>query len=190
MKLFNSARPLAFCFALGACTASGTAEYVEYDAVGVPRLFKSVAASGSFPTVVHGNSSGNAKATFDTAVIDAMGEYVWGQKSNFTLTAPDAAWDSYRVVMVFSGVRHFGGKAACRDVDATALIPITEAVGLQAAFCHNDKVLSQAHLRFDANQADGDAMTATEYAVAQAVLAIFPLHDKSREAPDVVVPPP
>ncbi|MEE2980271.1 MAG: hypothetical protein VYA71_01860, partial [Pseudomonadota bacterium] len=62
--------------------------------------------------------------------------------------------------------------------------------GRQAAFCHDDKVLSQAHMRFDANQAGGNAMAATESAIAQAVLAIFPLHDKNREAPQVVVPPP
>jgi hypothetical protein len=94
------------------------------------------------------------------------------------------------VVVVFSDVRHFGGKAACRDVDADILVPANEAVSLQAAFCHDDKVLSQAHMRFDANQTDVDAMTATESAVAQAVLAIFPLHDKNREAPDVIAPPP
>ncbi len=190
MRFFDWFGSLASCLALGACVTSGTLEYVEYDAVGVPRLFKSVAASGTFPTVVHGNPSGNAKAMFDTAVIDAMGDYVWGTKSNFTLTTPEAARDSYRVVMVFSGARHFGGKAACRDVDAAALVPATEAVSLQAAFCHDDKVLSQAHMRFDANQAGGDATATTGYAVAQAILAIFPLHDKSREAPDVVVPPP
>ena len=92
--------------------------------------------------------------------------------------------------MVFRDIRHFGGKAACRDVDTDTSVPASEAVSLQAAFCHNDKVLSQAHIRFDANQAGGDAMTATGYAVAQAVLAIFPLHDKSCEAPDVIVPPP
>lgn len=60
--------------------------------------------------------------------------------------------------MVFSGIRHFGGKAACRDVHADTLAPASEAVSLQAAFCHDDKVLSQAHIRFDASQADGDGI--------------------------------
>ena len=78
MKLFNSIHPLTLCFALGACVTSGTVEYVVYDAVGGTRLFKSVAASGTFPIVVHGNPTGNAKAMFDNAVIDAMGDYVWG----------------------------------------------------------------------------------------------------------------
>lgn len=186
MRLFNLISPLACCLAVAACVTGGTAEYVAYDAVGVPRLFKSVAASGSFATVVYGNPSGAPKATFDATVIDAMGEHVWGQKSNFTLAAPEVVRNGYRVVMVFSGVRHFGGKAACRDVDAAALAPVTGTVGLQAAFCHNDKVLSQAHVRFDG--AGGQA--AVEYAVAQAVLTIFPLHDKSRDTPDVIIPPP
>jgi hypothetical protein len=190
MNFFSSIRPLAVCLALGACVTSATAEYVEYDAVGVPRLFKAAAAGGALATVVYGDPSGATEATFDASVVDAMGDHVWGTKSNFTLIAPEAARDSYRVVMLFSGVRHYGGKAACRDGDTDSLVPAGDAVSLQAAFCHDDKVLSQAHMRFDANQAGGNAMAATESAIAQAVLAIFPLHDKSREAPDVVVPPP
>ena len=47
MNFFSSIRPLAVCLALGACVTSATAEYVEYDAVGVPRLFKAAAAGGA-----------------------------------------------------------------------------------------------------------------------------------------------
>lgn len=189
MRLLNAIRTLGLCLVLAACVTSGTAEYVAYDAVGVPRLFKSVAASGNFATVVYGNPSSASKAAFDATVVDAMGDHVWGQKSNFTLVEPEAVRSSYRVVMVFSGARHFGGKAACRDIDATTLTPVSEALGLQAAFCHGDKVLSQVHMRFDAASGDG-SQSAVEYAVAQAVRTIFPLHDKNREAPQVVIPPP
>jgi hypothetical protein len=192
MKLFTIGRPVAVCFALAACVTSGTTEFVSYEAVGVPRLFAYAASSGNFATVVYGNPSRASKPKFDAAVVEAMGDYVWGRKSNFTLTAPEAAGTGYRVVMVFSGARHFGGKAACRAIDPAAVVPVTGAVGLQAAFCHGDKVLSQAHMRFEraGDDAGSDGLAAFELALAQAVISIFPLRDHSREAPDVVIPPP
>ena len=124
MRILHSIRPLAFCLALAACVTSGTAEYVSIEAVGVPRLFKYAASSGTLPTVIYGNPSAVPKAAFDQAVISAMGEHVWGQKSNFTLSSPALARDGYRVVIVFSGARHFGGKAACSDIDPAALAPV------------------------------------------------------------------
>ena len=129
---------------------------MSYDAVGVPRLFQYAASAGDVQTVIYGNPSGAPKAAFDASVVDAMQGHGWGADATFAVAPPADARDGYRVVMVFSGARHFGGAAACRDVDAAALAPVSGTVRMQAAFCHRDEVLSQTHVEFASLGGVGD----------------------------------
>ena len=190
MNLSNLARPISFFLvflALAACSGGITTTYVSYDAVGVPRLFQYAASAGDVRTVIYGNPSSAPKAAFDASVVDAMQGRGWGADATFATTRPADARDGYRVVMVFSGDRHFGGAAACRGVDAAALAPVAGKIGLQAAFCHADKVLSQAHIAFALLGGVDDPVLGR--VVSLALADLFPPRDLSKEPPDTVIPP-
>ncbi len=69
-----------------------------------------------------------------------------GPTTRVTARPSESARAGYRVVMVFSGDRYLGAEAACQELDPAALSPVAERVELQAVFCFNKRVLSQAHI--------------------------------------------
>ncbi len=168
-----------FALSLAACAGATITEYVSYDVSGVPSLFRYAASGRDFRTEIHGNPSAAPKAAFDAAVVAAMQGKTRGTSTNFSLARSASMREGYRVVMVFSGDRWVGGAAACREVDAGALAPVTERVELQAAFCFRDRVLSQTHVRFAAFSDTRDP--GLDRAVSQAVLHLFPLRDLTQQ---------
>lgn len=182
MNLFDLARPITLFLALAACSGGVTSTYVSYDAGGVPALFRHVASEGDVPTVIYGNPSGAPKTTFDATVVDAMQGHGWSANATFATARPADSRDGYRVVMVFSGERHFGGRAACGGVDAGALAPVSGRVGLQAAFCYDDAVLSQVHVEFGPLGGIGDSVL--DQAVSLALADLFPPRDPNRSSCD------
>ncbi len=196
MKTFASITVLSTFFAglaVGVSSPSNAGatitEFVDYERPGVRSLFQYAAADRDFRTIIYGNPSAASKQAFDAAVIAAMQGRNWGPTTNFTTTPSESAHKEYRVVMIFSGERHYGGKAACGDVDPGALAPVRDRVRLQAAFCFRDRVLSEVQVKLDAFQGPNDP--ALDRAVAQAVLHLFPLRDPFIERDndrDVIVP--
>lgn len=171
MKPFHMARLVALSLAVGACASATTTTRVYYDKVGVPDIFQYAALDRDFLTEIHGNPSGGSKAAFDASVIAATHGHARGRPSNFTTTPSANAREGYRMVLVFSGDPYLSGEAACREVDAESLRPITGRVEIQAAFCYRDDVLSQVHVAYP------QGSSALESAVTQVVLALFPIHD-------------
>lgn len=169
MKLFDMARLAALSLVVSGCVGVTTTK-VSYDKVGVPNIFQYAALDRDFLTVIHGNPSSGSKAAFDASVIAATHGNARARPSNFTTTPSSNAREGYRMVLVFSGDPYMSGEAACRDVDADALPPVTGRVEMQAAFCYRDDVLSQAHIAYPQGSAPDSAVT-------QAVLALFPIHD-------------
>lgn len=175
MRHVKPAVAAIFILSLAACAGTTITEYVSYDVTGVPNHFRYAASGRDFRTEIHGNPSAVPKAAFDAAVVAAMQGKTRGTSTNFSLTPSASMRDGYRVVMVFSGDRLVGGAAACREVDAGALAPVTERVELQAAFCFEERVLSQAHVRFASFSDPQDP--GLDSAVSQAVLHLFPRRD-------------
>ncbi len=171
-------RSAALALSLAGCAAQTTTEFVNYETPGTRELFQYAAAGRDFRTVIYGNPTKAAKETFDTAVIAAMQGRNWGAPTHFTTTPSENAREGYRVVLVFSGDRHYGGAAACRDIDPAALATVSDRVELQAAFCFRDRLLSNVHVGVAAFSSPDDARL--DQAVAQAVLHLFPLRDPDR----------
>ena len=181
---------MGLALGVAACAGATTTDFVYYERTGVRQLFRYAAADRDFRAAIYGNPSAASKEAFDAAVIAAMQGSNWGPNTNFTTTPSESAREGYRVVMVFSGDRHYGGKAACRDIDPATLAPVTGRVQLQAAFCFRDQVLSEVRVKFDAFRGLNDP--ALDRAVAQAVLHLFPLRDPYMEPDndrDVIVTP-
>jgi len=174
-----------------ACSGAVTTQFVQYDASGVPELFRYGAVDRDFRTVIHGNPSAGTTEAFQTAVIDAMQGHTWGRRTNFTTTPSENARDGYRVVMVFSGEHHIGGRVVCQNPDPGTLALVTSQVHLQAAFCFEERVLSQVQVSFKSFSSLQNPVLGE--AVSQAVLHLFPLRDPSRQADpsdhDIVAPP-
>ena len=170
---------LGLALGVAACAGATTTDFVYYERTGVRQLFHYAAADRDFRAAIYGNPSAASKEAFDAAVIAAMQGSNWGPQTKFTTTPSESAREGYRVVMVFSGDRYYGGKAACRDIDSAALAPVAGRVQLQAAFCFRDQVLSEVRVRFDASRGLNDS--ALDHAVAQAVLHLFPLRDPYME---------
>lgn len=175
MKIFDMAWLFALSLAVGACAGATTITKVSYDKVGVPDIFQYVAMDRDFLTEIHGNPSGGSKVAFDAAVIAATNGNARGRPSNFTTTPSSNARKDYRMVLVFSGDPNMSGEAACREIDAAALKPITGRVEVQAAFCYRDDVLSQVHIAYS------QGPSGLQSAVTQAILNLFPLNDPSVE---------
>ncbi len=175
MKLARAAFAASFALSLAGCLGETTTLSVYYERTGVPSLFRYAASGRDFRTVIYGNPTTASQDAFDAAVIAAMQGRNWGPETNFTTTPSDDARGEYRVVMIFSGDRYIGGEAACREVDAAALVPVSDRVELQSAFCFRDQVLSQVHVRTAAFRSPDDPRL--DDAVAQAVIHLFPLRD-------------
>ncbi len=178
-------------FFLAACADGTVTNYVSYDAAGLPGLFQYAASGRDFRTIVRGNPGGASKDAFDAAVIAAMQGHVMGRTTHFTATPSAEAREGYRVVMAFGGDRPMGGDAACRGGGGDGLAPGAGSVGLQAAFCYRERVLSQVYVAFPAETDPHGPML--RRAVAEAVGLLFPLHDPARRPDaddrDPVVPP-
>ena len=178
MRPFTFARGVVIFLALGGCggaTITSTAYNVPPSG---PELFRYAAVGRDFRTEIHGNPSAAPKQVFEAAVIDAMQGNTWGRPTNFTTTPSQTAREDYRVVMIFSGDRSYGGKAACGSVDAASLAPVGGSVKLQAAFCYRDRMLSQSHVAFEPFGAiEGSDL---DFAVSQAILQLFPLREPNR----------
>ena len=189
MKSLNLALGASFALSLAGCLPQTTTDKVYYARTGVPSVFRYAAAGRDFRTMIYGNPTVASKDAFDDAVIAAMQGRNWGPRTNFTTTPSENAREAYRVVMIFSGDRYFGGDAACRDVDESALAPVSDWVELQSAFCFRDQALSYAHVRTAAFRAPDDPRLGD--AVSQAVLHLFPLRDldiKRDRDPKFLVP--
>ena len=170
-KIRHAALLMALSLVVGACVGATTTTNVYYDKVGIPEIFRYAAIDRDFLTVIHGNPSAGSKAAFDARVIAATHGNARGLPTNFTTTPSASARDGYRMVMVFSGDRYMSAKAACGDLDSTAIKPISGRVEIQAAFCYDDDVLSQVHVAYP------QGAPALEDAVTQVVLSLFPLYD-------------
>lgn len=175
MRLLHIARRVAFFLALAGCGGTTITSPVYNVSPSGPEYFRYAAVGRDFRTEIHGNPSAAPKRVFEAAVIDAMQGHTWGRPTNFTTTPSETARDGYRVVMVFSGDRSYGGKAACGGVDAASLAPVGGRIELQAAFCYRDRMLSQSHVAFEPFGAiEGSDL---DFAVSQAILQLFPLRE-------------
>ncbi len=112
-----------------------------------------------------------------------------GRTTHFTATPSAEAREGYRVVMAFGGDRPIGGEAACLGGGGDNVAPGAGSVGLQAAFCHRERVLSQVYVAFPAETDPRGPML--RRAVAEAVRLLFPLRDPAQRPDDRdrVVPP-
>lgn len=157
---------------VSACIGAGTTTTnVYYDKVGIPDIFRYAAVDRDFLTEIHGNPGPASKAAFDASVIAATHGNARGRPTNFTTTPSANARDGYRLVMVFSGDRYVGARAACDGVQDTDLKPISGRVEIQAAFCYESDVLSQVHVAYP------QGSDTLDDAVSQVILALFPLYD-------------
>ncbi len=175
MKIVRVKLAALFVMLLGGCAGQTTTDSVIYERTGIPTAFRYAAADRDFRTEIYGNPTTAPKETFDASVIAAMQGRNWGASTNFTTTPSERAREEYRVVMVFSGDRDIGGKAACREIDSNALSPIVDRVELQAAFCFRDTALSHVHVGVGGFSDVNDPRL--DEAVAQAVIHLFPLRD-------------
>jgi len=175
MKIVQAELAALFVVLLGGCAGQTITDLVSYERTGIPSIFRYAAADRDLRTEIYGNPTTAPKETFDASVIAVMQRRNRGARTNFTTAPSESAREEYRVVMVFSGDRDIGGKAACREIDSNVLSTTVDRVELQAAFCFRDTALSHVHVGVggfrDVNDPRLDA------AVAQAVIHLFPLRD-------------
>ncbi len=171
MSLLDIARLAALSLLVSACAGATTTTNVYYQKSGLPDIFRYAAVDRDFLTEIHGNPAGGSKAAFDASVIAAMHGNARGRPTNFTTTPSANAREGYRMVLVFSGEPYMSAGAVCGDVDSVSLKPAAGRVGIEAAFCYRDDVLSRAHVAYPQGSA------ALEDAVTQVVLSLFPRYD-------------
>lgn len=172
MKLFYMARLTALLLVVGACAGATIVTGVYYAKGGLRDTFYYVASDRDFFVEIHGNPGGEPQAAFDASVIAAMQGSAFGPLTNFTASPSATTSESYRLVTVFSGGRYTGATSVCGGVDSGSLKPASGLVGVRAAFCYRDELLSRVNISYPQGSSSelGDAMS-------QVFINLFPSFD-------------
>ena len=158
---------------LAACGPGAvTTTHFDYNTDFSGSYFRHAAQGRDLRVVIRGNPTGAPQEEFENAVIAAMQRGYRGAVTNFTTRPSESARDYYRVVMLFGGDRFAGGYKLCGDTDNVDLAPAGDGVRLQAAFCIEDKPLTE--LQIAVNDLTSPADPRLGRMVSQAVLELFP----------------
>ncbi len=165
---------------LAACGPGAvTTTHFDHDTVYWPGYFHHAAVGRDLRVVIRGNPTEAPQEEFESAVIAAMQRGNRGAITNFTTRPSESARDYYRVVMLFGGDRFAGGRALCGDTDNVDLAPAGDGVRLQAAFCIEEKPLTE--LQVAVNDVTSPADPRLRRMVSQAVIELFPPIDDTRD---------
>ncbi len=165
---------------LAACGPGAvTTTYVNYDTVYSPSWFNYAAGGRDLRVVIRGNPTQAPQEEFDRAVIAAMQDKNWGARTNFTTQPSESAREHYRVVLLFGGERFAGGYTLCADPDGVDLSRNGSGLRLQAAFCIEEKPLTE--LQVAVNDVTSPSDPRLRRMVAAAVIELFPLTDFTRD---------
>ncbi len=159
----------------GAVTTTHFDYYPSYS----PTYFQHAAAGRDLRVVIRGNPTGAPQEEFENAVIAAMQRGNRGAVTNFTTQPSESARDYYRVVMLFGGDRFAGGYKLCGDTDGVDLASAGDAVRLQAAFCLEERPLTE--LQVAVNDITSPADPRLRRMVSQAVIELFPPIDGTKD---------
>ena len=154
-----------------ACSGAVTTQFVQYDASGVPELFRYGAVDRDFRTVIHGNPSAGTTEAFETAVIDAMQGHTWGRRTNFTTTPGKNSEKNLWVVMAFNA--DVGVYDLCERKNISTKT-VKGPLRLQAAWCFNGREDSSVDARVDSASNTNDPRFRA--IVQETVLNLFPTH--------------